>query len=247
MPVLSQCLLVFFMLLGVTGFSGAKHKPRILVFSKTAGFHHASIAAGNRAIMKLGSENKFDVDTTTDAATFTPSNLKQYAAIVFLSTTGLSTQLFTEDEKSAMVQYIQHGGGYVGIHAATDCCFDWQWYGNLSGAYFKAHPPQQTAILNVTDSTDLSTRHLPREWKRRDEWYNYKWVAPGLHVLIKIDEKSYNAGPAAMGTEHPMAWYHSYDGGRAFYTALGHTEETFGDPLYLQHLLGGIIYAIGKR
>jgi len=120
---------------------------KVLVFSKTAGYHHQSIAAGNIVIQKLGLENQFDVDTTSDASKFTQANLKQYAAIIFLSTTGKTSALFTEDEKNAFVQYIEHGGGYVGIHAATDCCYDWQWYGNLSGAYFSAHPRQQEAVL----------------------------------------------------------------------------------------------------
>lgn len=225
-------------------FGNLKPKPKILVFSKTRGYHHQSIAKGNIAIQKLGADNGFDVDTTTDASKFNYGNLKHYAAIVFLSTTGLSTQLFTEDEKQALVKYIQHGGGYMGIHAATDCCYDWQWYGNLSGAYFKAHPSQQVATLNVVDSVNIATKHLPRKWTRKDEWYNYKWMAPDLHVLIKIDETSYNPGPAKMGSNHPMAWYHTYDGGRAFYTELGHTVESYDDPLYLQHLLGGIKYAM---
>ena len=225
----------------------AKPKPRLLVFSKTRGYHHPSIAKGNEAIQKLGTENGFLVDTTSDSGAFTEKNLKRYAAIVFLSTTGPSTKLFTEDQKSALVQYIQRGGGYVGIHAATDCCYDWLWYGHLSGAYFRGHPAPQTAILDVVDSTNISTRHLPRKWQRKDEWYNYRWVADDLHILIKIDEKSYDAGPSKMGDNHPMAWFHNYDGGRAFYTELGHTDESYADPLYLHHLLGGIQYAMGKK
>jgi len=227
--------------------SFAKSKPKILVFSKTAGYHHSSIKVGNIAIQKLGADNDFDVDTTTDASKFTKDNLKQYAAVVFLSTTGQSAKLFTEDEKVAFVQYIQHGGGYVGVHAATDCGYDWQWYGNLSGAYFGGHPAQQVAELNVVDSTNIATKHLPRVWKRKDEWYSYKWMATDLHVLIKIDEKTYDPAKNRMGDNHPMAWYHEYDGGRAFYTELGHTDESYADPLYLQHLLGGIKYAMGKK
>ena len=238
---------IFLIVMSTVCLAHSKPKPKILVFSKTAGFHHKSIAIGNIAIQKLGGDNNFDVDTTTDASKFTSDNLRQYAAIVFLSTSGLSTKLFTEDEKTAFMKYIEHGGGYVGIHAATDCCYDWLWFGKLSGAYFSAHPAQQMAILDVVDSTNIATKHLPREWKRKDEWYNFKWMADDLHVLIKIDEKSYDAGPAKMGENHPMAWYHNYDGGRAFYTALGHTDESYADPLYLQHLLGGIKYAIGVK
>ena len=225
----------------------AKRKVKVLVFSKTAGFHHNSIAVGNLAIMKLGAENNFDVDTTTNAEAFTKSNLKQYKAVIFLSTTGLSTKLFTEEQKAAFQEYIKKGGGYVGIHAATDCCYDWQWYGNLSGAYFGSHPAQQEAVLDVVNTTNISTKHLPHEWKRKDEWYNFKWVATDLNVLIKIDEKSYNAGNLKMGDNHPMAWYHEYDGGKAFYTALGHTDESYSDPLFLKHVLGGINYVLGRK
>jgi type 1 glutamine amidotransferase len=225
----------------------AKLKPKILVFSKTKGFHHSSIAVGNTAIIKLGSENNFDVDTTTDATKFNTDNLKQYAAIVFLSTTGLSTQLFTEAEKSALMKYIQGGGGYMGIHAATDCCYDWQWYGSLSGAYFKGHPSQQEAIINVVDASTIATSFLPKEWKRKDEWYSFKGMATDLHVILKIDENSYDPTTQLRMGEHPMAWYHTYDGGRAFYTELGHTDESYADPLYLKHILGGIQYAMGKK
>jgi len=226
----------------------AKPKPKLLVFSKTKGFHHSSIAVGNTAIIKLGAENNFDVDTTTDASKFTIDNLKQYAAIVFLSTTGMSNQLFTEDQKTALMKYMEQGGGYVGIHAATDCCYDWQWYGNLSGAYFKGHPAQQEAVIDVVDASNIATSFLPKEWKRKDEWYSFKWMATDLHVLLKIDESSYDQqNPDLKMGDHPMAWYHEYDGGRAFYTELGHTDESYADPLYLKHILGGIKYAMGKK
>ena len=216
-------------------------KPKVLIFSKTAGFHHNSIAVGIPAIIKLGQENNFDVDTTTNSAKFTTENLKQYAAVIFLSTTG---DVLNDEQQKAFEQYIKSGGGFVGVHAATDTEYGWPWYGDLVGAYFKSHPKQQEAVLHVVDRNFIATKHLPAEWKRFDEWYNYKYIAKNLHVLITIDEKSYTDGEN--GDNHPMAWYHEYDGGRAFYTELGHTDESYADPLYLQHLLGGIKYAIGK-
>lgn len=223
----------------------AKSKPKVLVFYKTAGFHHNSIAVGKVAIQKLGAENKFDVDTTLDAEKFTPGNLKQYKAIVFLNTTG---DVLNETQQEAFTNYIKAGGGFMGIHAATDCEYNWPWYGNLVGAYFGGHPAQQVATLNITDTKNAATKHLPNPWVRKDEWYNFKWMAEGLHELITIDESSYDPGKkfAPMG-HHPMAWYHEYDGGRSFYTELGHTDESFADPLYLQHILGGIKYAIGMK
>ncbi|KIC96270.1 ThuA domain-containing protein [Flavihumibacter solisilvae] len=215
---------------------------RILVFTKTAGFHHESIPAGIEAIRKLGQENQFTVDTTTDAALFNEDSLRLYNAVVFLQTTGDVLNNFQEAD---FERYIQAGGGYVGVHAATDTEYDWGWYGRLVGGYFASHPAQQEAELQVIDSTHISTSHLPRTWKRKDEWYNFKKLNPGVKLLMKLNEKSYTGG--TNGDNHPVAWYHEYDGGRAWYTALGHTNESFSDPLYLNHLLGGIRYAIGDR
>ncbi|MBC7653730.1 MAG: ThuA domain-containing protein [Oligoflexus sp.] len=220
----------------------AKKTPKVLIFSKTKGYHHNSIEVGIPAIKKIGAENGFDVDTTTDGGKFTVKNLKQYKAVIFFSTTG---DVLNEEQQNEFEKYIKAGGGFVGIHAASDCEYDWPWYGNLVGAYFLKHPAQQDAVLKITDSNHISTKHLPLEWKRKDEWYNFKWMATDLHVLIKIDENSYNAGPAKMGENHPMAWYHNFDGGRAFYTELGHTNESYQEELFLKHILGGIKYAMG--
>jgi cytochrome c len=217
-------------------------KPKILFFTKTAGFHHASIPLGVAAIIKLGKENNFDVDTTSDDAKIVESNLKKYSAVVFLSTTG---PLLTANERNDFERYIQAGGGYVGIHAAADAEYDWHWYGRLVGGYFVSHPAQQEAVLHVVDRTHISTKHLPAEWKRKDEWYNYKELNKDVHVLITIDETSYKGG--INGANHPMAWYHNYDGGRAWYTELGHTDESYSDPLYLKHILGGILWAMGDH
>lgn len=229
-----------FLVMFTTNCVSAKSKLKVLIFCKTAGFHHESIAAGVVAIKKLGAENGFEVDSTTDGRKFTVENLKQYAAVIFLSTTH---DVLDEAQQKAFIHYIEAGGGFVGVHAATDCEYNWQWYGNLVGAYFDSHPAQQNAIIDVVDSTSIATKHLPTKWKRFDEWYNFKWIEPNLHILLTIDETSYTGGknPAY----HPMAWYHEYDGGRAFYTELGHTNESYADPLYLQHLLGGIKYAMG--
>ncbi len=220
----------------------AVSKQKVLVFSKTAKYHHMSIAVGVPAIMKLGKENNFDVDTTTNATLFTYDNLKQYAAVIFLNTTG---DVLNDTQQGEFEKYICAGGGFVGVHSATDTEYDWQWYGNLVGAYFKSHPAQQNATFNVVDRDFIATKHLPAVWKRFDELYNFKWMASDLHVLITIDEKSYTGG--TMGENHPMSWYHTYDGGRAFYTELGHTDESYADPLYLGHLLGGIKYAMGRK
>ncbi len=221
---------------------GAFAKSKILVFSKTAGFYHKSIPAGVQALLELGRQNNLEVDSTTDAEKFTSDNLKQYNAIVFLNTTG---DVLNDLQQQAFRNYIQSGGGFVGVHAATDMEYNWPWYNQLVGAYFNGHPKIQEAELHITDSTHSATKHLPTAWKRSDEWYNFKSIVEGLKVLIKIDESTYSGG--TNGKDHIMSWYHEFDGGRSFYTALGHTDESYSDPLFLKHLLGGIEYAIEKR
>jgi cytochrome c len=223
-------------------FSKISVKPRVLVFTKTAGFHHSSIPVGSAAIMKLGQENNFTVDTTSDASKITEANLSKYSAVVFLQTTGYMLNNF---QQADLERYLQAGGNFVGVHAAADAEYDWFWYGRLVGAYFDSHPEQQEATLKVIDKNHPSTRALPDEWKRKDEWYNFKMISKKIHVLINIDESSYKGGKN--GANHPMAWYQNFENGRSFYTEMGHTDESYSDPAYLKHLLGGIQYAIGDN
>lgn len=216
-----------------------KDKPRVLVFSKTQGFYHESIAQGNKALLKMGSTWGFDVDTTTNAAVFTHSSLQRYDAVVFLSTSG---ELFNTAQKEAFKRFIQKGGGFVGIHAATTTHYDWPWYGELVGAYFVDHPSVQQADLYIEKADHPATSMLPKKWISHDEWYNFRDIQPGIQVLITIDEDSYQGGTNGQG--HPISWFREYDGGRSFYTSLGHTKERYTEPLFLQHLLGGISYAV---
>ncbi len=218
--------------------------PKILVFSKTMGYKHASIPTGVAAIQKLGLENGFEVDTTKNAELFTEENLKKYSAIVFLSTTG---NVLDHYQEAAFERYIQAGGGYVGIHAATDTEYDWGWYNKLAGANFLSHPrgtPEADFI--VKDPNFIATSFLKDSiWHRKDELYNFKKINPDVNVILTVDEKTYKGGKN--GENHPMAWYHDYDGGRAFYTAGGHTDESYSEENFLKHLLGGIQYAIGEN
>lgn len=218
-------------------------EPKVLVFSKTAGFKHASIPAGLAAIQKLGQENGFKVDTTKNAELFNEDNLKQYSAVIFLNTTG---NVLDYRQEAAFERYIQAGGGFVGVHAATDTEYDWGWYGKLVGAYFNGHPKIQEAKFIVKDQDFPATKFFTDSvWQRSDELYNFKKINPDIHVLLTIDEGSYEGG--TNGDFHPMSWYHEYDGGRAFYTELGHTDESYTEDNYLKHLLGGIQYAIGDN
>jgi len=234
-------LFVSLFILFCTNRGFATANPKVLIFFKTAGFHHESIPAGIDAIIKLGEENKFDVDTTTNGENFTEENLKQYAAVIFLNTSG---HVLEDDQQLIFQSYIQHGGGFVGIHSATDTEYEWNWYGRLVGAYFKNHPDVQPATLKIVNPNHLATKDLPLTWKRTDEWFNFGWYNDDIKFLIVIDEGSYKGG--RNGGEHPLSWYHSFDGGRSFYTALGHTIESYSEPLFLKHILGGIEYAMGK-
>ncbi len=217
-------------------------KPLVLVFTKTAGFHHNSIAKGKEAIQKLANKNNFDIDTTSNADWFTEDTLKKYSAVVFLSTTG---DLLNNYQEADFERYIQAGGGFVGIHGAADAEYDWGWYNRLVGGYFQSHPENQDATLNIVNKNHPSTKDLPDNWTRFDEWYNFKKLTNDFNVLITLDETSYKGGEN--GENHPIAWYHDFDGGRSFYTGLGHTDESYDEPLFLGHLLGGIQYAIGKN
>ncbi|WP_328351121.1 ThuA domain-containing protein [Streptomyces sp. NBC_00445] len=214
---------------------------RILVFSRTAGFRHSSIDEGITALRDLGAANNFTVDATEDPQAFTTANLAQYRAVVFLSTTG---DVLGNAQQTAFEQYLGSGGGYVGIHAAADTEYDWPFYEGLAGAYFHSHPAIQPATVKVEDRAHDATAHLGRTWQRTDEWYNYRTnPRTTAHVLASLDESSYSGG--TMSGDHPIAWCKDYAGGRAFYTGGGHTEESYADPAFRRHLLGGIRWAAG--
>ena len=221
-----------------------------LVFSKTAAFRHDSIPAGVAAIQRLGARHHFTVDATEDAAAFTDANLARYDVVIWLSTTG---DVLTDPQQAAFERYIRSGGGYAGIHAASDTEYDWAWYGGLVGAYFRDHPgsvsPQfQVATLKVLGRDTAATRPLPRRWDREEEWYNFRTnPRHTVRVLTEVDERTYDprgysepGGSPGMGRHHPISWCQPYDGGRAFYTAMGHKPEYYDDPLLLAHILGGI-------
>ncbi|MGW3493726.1 ThuA domain-containing protein [Streptomyces sp. NPDC001020] len=220
--------------------SGVPDK-RVLVFSKTAGFRHDSIPEGIAAVKQLGEKGGFSVDTTEDAGVFTPGKLRRYNAVVFLSTTG---DVLNSAQQRAFEGYIQDGGGYVGVHAAADTEYDWAFYGGLAGAYFQSHPAIQQARVDVEDRAHPATSGLTRAWNRTDEWYNYRSnPRDRAHVLASLDESSYSGG--TMNGDHPIAWCQNYQGGRAFYTGGGHTKESYAEPAFRAHLLGGIRWAIG--
>ncbi|GJM35455.1 MAG: hypothetical protein DHS20C18_44560 [Saprospiraceae bacterium] len=230
-----------FLILGLWACNDVEDQFNVLIFSKTEAFRHESIEAGIVAIKKMGNEHHFAVEATEDADVFTQKELQKYQVIIFLSTTG---NILNEAQQQEFQRWIQAGGGFVGIHAATDTEYDWPWYNALVGAYFSNHPPGIIeASIDVVDPTHISTSHLPKRWTRKDEWYNFQKLIPETNKLLNLDESSYEGGN--MGKEHPVAWYREYDGGRTWYTALGHAAESFSETNFLKHLWGGILYAAG--
>jgi len=217
------------------------YADQVLVFTATNGYRHKSIEKGVATLKELGKENGFQVLQTEDSLHFTTENLKKYKLVVFLSTT---MDVLGQEQETAFKSYINEGGSYLGIHAAADTEYEWPWYGKLVGAYFKSHPKQQQAKIDVVDRSHAATSHLEANWMHFDEWYNYKNINPDIQVIMKLDESSYTGGEN--GDNHPIAWYHEFDGGRAFYTGLGHTDESYDDPKFRKHLLGGINYCLGK-
>jgi type 1 glutamine amidotransferase len=213
----------------------------VLVFSRTDGFRHDSIPAGIAAIQQQGRERGFTVDATEDSAAFSDEGLARYKAVVFLSTTG---DVLNADQQGAFERFIRRGGGFVGVHSAADTEYDWAFYGGLIGAYFSNHPDIQRATIQTEDQSHPATASLPRAWVRRDEWYNFRRTPRGrVTVLATLDERTYSGG--SMASDHPIIWSHTYEGGRAFYTAGGHTVESFSEPLFVEHLGKAVLWAAG--
>lgn len=234
-------------------FAGCASRPAprarfsALVFSKTLMYRHASITNGIAAIRKLGAENRFSVEATEDASWFTPVNLARYKVVIFLSTSG---DILNEEQQSAFREFIERGGGLVGVHAAVagDVATEggWPWYGEALCARFTNHSAIVEAAIDVEDPRNPSTAGLPKRWVRKDEWYNFIQSPRGkVHVLASLDESTYKGG--TMHGDHPVAWCKKIGRGRVWYTALGHTEASFTEPLFLQHLLGGIHVAAGEK
>lgn len=227
------------------GFQGASQNLKnVLIFTKTEGYRHQSIEKGVAVIKNLGKENKFNTHHSEEASLFMGSILNNYDLVLFLSTTG---DVLNEQQQQAFEKYIQAGGSFMGIHAASDTEYDWPWYGKLVGAYFKDHPMDpnvRNATIKVKNKKHASTKHLSSKWKRADEWYNYKQINPEIKILLNLEEKSYEGG--TNGKVHPIAWYHEFDGGKSFYTGGGHTEASFEEPDFVKHLLGGILYCLDR-
>lgn len=213
----------------------------LLIYSKTKAYRHECIEPGGKVLQSYFEKYGITSTLTEDSSLFTAGKLKDFDVVMFFQTTG---NVLDSTQQVVFENYIKSGKGFVGVHAASDTEYDWPWYGKLVGAYFSSHPDIQPAALIKVDTAHLSCKHLPDRWTRTDEWYNFKQAPVDVNVLLTIDEATYKGGE--MGTNHPMSWYHTLDGGRAFYTALGHTVESYRDTLFLEHVRQGVVWAAGK-
>ncbi len=228
--------------------AAAQEEPRfrVWVYSEVTNFFHDSIPAGKEAIERLGQEHDFKVVVSDDSSMFNDETLAGFDAVIFNNTnsTPAAGPLMTADERAALVRYINGGGGYVGIHSASGTERDWEWYQRLVGASFLSHPAIQELEVEVSDRTHPSTRDLPENWTRTEEPYDFQTNPRGsVHVLATYDESTYDG--ARMGPDHPIAWCQRFEGGRSWYTGMGHGAEAFSEENFLEHLLGGIEWAAG--
>ncbi len=220
---------------------GAATPPlRVLVFTATTGFRHDSIPAAQTALRALD-PTLFALEFSEDPKQLTRA-LSHSDVVAFVLTSG---DLLNEAEQDELEAFVRAGGGFVGVHSASDSEYDWPFYAELIGAHFASHPEIQPARVLREAASHPSVRFLPEVWQRTDEWYNFRRnPRPDVEVLLRLDEASYQGG--SHGSDHPIAWCRTLDGGRALYTALGHTEESWSDPLFARHVSEALLWA-GQR
>ena len=228
----------------------AKDKPRVLVYSGSTGYRHESIPAAVASIKSLGEKAGYVIDTSEDSAVFTAENLAKYKALVLVSTStdpkNPDSEWFAGARRDALQGFLKGGKGVIGLHAAADSHYNWGWYGQMIGGYFERHPkgtPKGT--VTVVDAKHPATAKLPKTLERNDEWYYYKDFDPTMRVLITIDPKSIGDGEPDVNP-NPLVWCHDFGGGRVFYRALGHTNESWSEPYMIHLMTGALAYAVGK-
>ena len=213
----------------------------VLVYAKTKGHRHECIEPGIRAMDAYFASRGFRITATEDSSYFEPDRLAGFDAVMFFQTTG---NVLNSEQEKAFEAYFRSGKGFVGVHAASDTEYEWPWYTRLVGAQFASHPDIQDGVVVRQATSHPSCRHLPDRWKRHDEWYNFRSLPIDVDTLLTVDESTYAGG--IHGDFHPLAWCHEVDGGRAFYTAMGHTVESYQDTLFLRHILGGLQWVTAR-
>lgn len=244
-------LLALFLVIGCAApFGKRSHdKQRVLIFSHSTGYRHDSIApavpALRAVIEALGAEAVHSEDPTI----FSRTGLREIDTIIFVSTTtdpaNPASEWLKGSRREALQNFVRAGHGILGIHAAADSHYHWPWYGRLIGAYFRHHPPgTPEGRLTVLDTDHPSTRSLPREKARVDEWYFFKDVQPGSRPLVRLDPRSIGE---AQADPAPISWAREFEGGRVFYTALGHTSESYQDAYFLEHVRGALRWTLRRN
>jgi type 1 glutamine amidotransferase len=225
----------------------------VLVFTKNGkGYIHENIPSSIAAFQKLGKDHDFEVDTTTDSGIFSDEKMKTYDAVIFSNT---NNDVFdTEEQKVAFMRYIQAGGSFMGIHSAAGTERNWNWFKLLLGATFLRHPPFQSFSVQVINKTHPATKKLSTKWETNDECYYFKEINPDVTFLlfsdisnIKEEKNSKNVRPDTFGNRSPAAWCHDFDGGKAWYTALGHSKEDYSNLTYLAHIIEGLKWLVDKN
>lgn len=218
--------------------------PRVLVYTFTAAYRHPSIPAALEALHAIEAEAGFDVVYTEEPAAFEPNMADRFDVVVFANTTGT---VLTDSGRHSLQEFIRSGGGFVGVHGASDTEHDWDWYAAMLGAEFTDHAPLPVDGTVVNEAPDFpATAHLPATLTYADEWYNFdRDPRPDSRVVLSLDETGIEG--VTMGPGHPLAWARDFEGGRVFYTALGHTSEVWAQPWFRQHLRGAIEWAAAGR
>ena len=241
--------LMLMSLISKTVLSQADSSLNVLVFSKTNEYRHEAIPEGIKAIVELGEKNNWSVTCTEDSTLFTDDFLCRFKVVVFLLT---GVDILNEAQKNAFQRYVQSGGGLVTVHTGTYTLQGWPWFNILIGGRFTAHPPEQTATLVIEDRNHPAVDFLPDSlWTWKDEWYSFDGNPRGsARILVSVKEDTYDIeddrwfkGVNMRMGDHPVVWCHENEGGRVFQTILGHSPETYRDPLFRQHIKGAIEWA----
>lgn len=238
-------------------------RPRkVLVYTLAKGYVHDSIPTGAKAIELMGKKTgAYEAVISRDPAMFEPDRLKEFDAIVMVSTTGelfgppgktdapLKEQARNERLRNSLREFVARGKGLVGIHAASDSSYQWPEYGKMMGGYFNGHPWGKITMKIDDPNNPVNACFHGKEFTIQDEIYTFKapYSRDQLHILTSIDlEKSgITKGKNREDNDYAVSWLHNYGKGRVFYCSLGHRNETFWNPTILQHYLAGIQFAIG--
>lgn len=242
------CILLIPLLLSCT----SEHEKNVLIYTRNGeGFVHENIEASVDALKKLAAENNYQAEVTDSPEFFTPENLDKFDCIIFANT---NNEAFTSQrQRDAFKAYIQSGGGFVGIHSASGSERNWPWFHAMVGGKFVRHPALQPFAIKVVDPQHPATHFLGESWSWEDECYYLNHLNPDIHILLAADLRTVEDSTKEdfhqnrFGDYTPVAWVHEYDGGRQFYTALGHKAEYYTNPSFLNHLSGGIKWVLEEE